>query len=155
MAAPTSPLQAKSPPMRILVLLLQSYSVRVSINISASDPASESIQHPASSKAVPQTSSKAGIVHLCPIVVTNVNQCLLSTAPSHVPRSTLLASLPAATALGSYTPFPTAQVCFTGSTHSSNSTIRHLPSTSSWICITVLRYSARSVRAAPTQTEDP
>jgi hypothetical protein len=64
-------------------------------------------------------------------------------------RSPVLASPPAATALGSYTPFPTAQVCFTGSTHSSNSTIRHLPSTSSWICIIVLRYSARSVGAAP------
>jgi hypothetical protein len=159
--------QAKSPPMRILVLLLQFDSVRVSI--SASEPAVESI----TSKAVPQTSSKdwctpkkhnvkAGVVHLslCPLlIVTNVNQCLLSTAPKsrstlHAPRSTVLASLPAATALGSYTPFPTAQVCFTGSTDSSNSTIRHLPSTLSWICFTVLRYSARSLRAAPPQTED-
>jgi hypothetical protein len=148
--------QAKSPPMRILVLLLQFYSVRVSI--SASEPAVESI----TSKAVPQTSSKdwctpkkhnvkAGVVHLSLSIIDchepSTSACF-QLPPSHAPRSSP-ASQPAATALGSYTPFPTAQVCFTGSTDSSNSTIRHLPSTLSWICITVLRYSARSLRAAP------
>jgi hypothetical protein len=132
-------LKQKARQCAFLVLLLQFYSVRVSI--SASEPASESIAFKGQAKRKSR--------NLCPLLSrTSTSACPgafnCPQVTLHAPRFSP-ASLPAATALGSYTPFPTAQVCFTGSTHSSNSTIRHLPSTSSWICITVLRYSARSV----------
>jgi len=96
---PASPSSKKPANAHSPVLLLQSYSVRVSINISASDPASESIQHPASSKAVPQTSSKAGIVHLCPIVITKRQPVLAFNCPKsrstlHTPRQPACLPLP-------------------------------------------------------------